>query len=118
MEITYTTKEPLYGVGSAVVEVKKFLVANGMSEMHANAIVTEKEDCIISVAPDCANDQFTMAVGILLCWLGQKPEKIDVYISFRPNTAAAFLINLSSGGHDWTKFVNKIWQVGNVKINF
>lgn len=120
MEITYTAKEHhRYGVSSAVTEVKRFLVANGMTTHHANAVVTEQDDCCISVAPDCANVQFTMAVSILLCWLGQQPDKIGAYVSFRPKEQAAFLINNVSASHrDWTLFVDKIRQVGNVKINF
>lgn len=114
MEITYTTEEQRYGVSSAVTEVKKFLTANGMTNFHADIVVTERDDCCISVAPDCANYEFTMAVGSLLCWLGQRSEKTGAYVSFRPNEPAAFFIN----SRDWTVFVNKIRQVCNVKINF
>jgi hypothetical protein len=71
-------------VSTVAAAIVNFLTVNGMDRDSAARFVKVRDNRTIGFKFDCANDQYTTAIGLLLVVLGSAMGTESAYMSFRP----------------------------------
>jgi hypothetical protein len=69
-------------VNSVAAAIVNFLTVNGMDRDNAAGFVKVKDNRTIGFKLDCANNQYTTAIGLLLVVLGSAMGTKSAYVSF------------------------------------